>query len=150
MRVLITGGTGFIGAEVVRQLVAEGGHEITVFHVSGAQQRLADIADRLTLVRGDIGNFSHILDAVKRSRPDAIFHLGAILSTASDLDPSAAMHANVNGTFNVLEAARILEVPQVLFASSIGTYGLDMGGEGIDDLTLQRPLSFYGTAKLFG
>ena len=60
------------------------------------------------------------------------------------------MHANVNGTFNVLEAARILEVPQVLFASSIGTYGLGMTGEHIDDLTLQRPLSFYGTAKLFG
>ena len=150
MRVLITGGTGFIGAEVVRQLVAEGGHQIAVFHVSGAQQRLADIADRVTLIRGDVGNVSHVLDAVKQSRPEAIFHLGAILSTASDLDPAAAMHANVNGTFNVLEAARILDVPQVLFASTIGTYALGMTGERIDDLTLQRPLSFYGTAKLFG
>src|SRR3569623_1032994 len=137
MRVLITGGTGFIGAEVVRQLVAEGGHDITVFHVSGAQQRLADIADRVTLIRGDIGNMSHVLDAVKRSRPEAIFHLGAILSTASDLDPSAAMHANVNGTFNVLEVVRILVVPQVLCASSIGTYALGMTGDCIDDLTLQ-------------
>ncbi len=150
MSILITGGTGFIGAEVVRQLVDEDEHAVTVFHVSASHRRLADLADKVTLIRGDLGNFSHLLDAVKQARAQAIFHLGAILSTASDRDPAAAMAANVQGTFNVLEAARILEVPQVLFASSIGTYGVDMTDEAIDDLTLQRPLSFYGTAKLFG
>ncbi|MEC9341224.1 MAG: NAD-dependent epimerase/dehydratase family protein [Pseudomonadota bacterium] len=150
MAILVTGGTGFIGAEVVRQLVAEGRHEVTVFHVSASHRRLADLKDQIHLVRGDLGNFSHILDVVQQSQPEAIYHLGAMLSTASDLDPAAAMQANVNGTFNILEAARIMRVPQVLFASSIGTYGLDMTGEAIDDLTLQRPLSFYGTAKLFG
>ncbi|RLA03958.1 MAG: hypothetical protein DRQ54_10130 [Gammaproteobacteria bacterium] len=93
---------------------------------------------------------SRLLDAVKQSRPAAIYHLGAMLSVASDLDPAAAMQANVNGTFNVLEAARLLDVPQVIFASSIGTYGADVDGDQFDDLTIQRPLSFYGSAKLFG
>ncbi len=150
MAILITGGTGFIGAEVVRQLVAEGEHQVTVFNVSGSHWRLADLAGKVEFVRGDLGNFSHLLETVKNCRPDAIYHLGAMLSVASDRDPAAAMHANVIGTFNVLESARLLEVPQVLFASSIGTYGRDIDTEQLDDLTIQRPLSFYGSAKLFG
>ena len=88
MRVLITGGTGFIGAEVVRRLVAEGGHAITVFHVSGSQRRLADVADRVTLIRGDVGNFCHVLNAVKAARPQAILHLGAILRNGAGIRPT--------------------------------------------------------------
>lgn len=150
MAVLVTGGTGFIGAAVVRELLAQGEHRVTVFHVSGATWRLADVADQVTFIQGNLGNFSHLLDAVKQSKPSTIYHLGAMLSVASDLDPAAAMQANVNGTFNVLEAARLLDVPQVIFASSIGTYGADVDGDQFDDLTMQRPLSFYGSAKLFG
>ena len=150
MTALVTGGTGFIGAGVVRALLEAGDEDVMVFHVSSSTWRLADIADKVTFVQGDVGNFSHVLQAVKDAKPTTIFHLGAILSSASDADPSAAMHANVIGTYNVLEAARLLEVPQVLFASSIGTYGLDVPGESLDDLTIQRPISFYGTAKLFG
>ena len=150
MAILVTGGTGFIGAAVVRELLAEGKHEVTVFHVSGATWRLADVADQVTFIQGNLGNMSHVMEAVKRSKPEAIYHLGAMLSVASDLDPAAAMQANVNGTFNVFEAARLLDVPQVLFASSIGTYGADVSGDQLDDLSMQRPLSFYGSAKLFG
>ncbi|MEL0082454.1 MAG: NAD-dependent epimerase/dehydratase family protein [Gammaproteobacteria bacterium] len=150
MAILVTGGTGFIGAAVVRELLSRGEHEVTVFHRSGATWRLDDVADQVRFIQGDLGNFSHLLDATKQCRPSAIYHFGAMLSVASDRDPAAAMQANVNGTFNVLEAARIMDVPQVLFASSIGTYGADLDRDQLDDLTLQRPLSFYGSAKLFG
>jgi len=150
MTTLITGGTGFIGAEVVRILLARGEQRPVVFHVSGNTQRLDDVADQVELVRGDLANFSHILDVVKKVQPSVIYHLGAMLSVPSDADPAAAIHANAMGTFHVLEAARLFGVPQVLFSSSISTYGLDFEGEVIDDTTIQRPLLFYGATKVFG
>ena len=150
MTVFITGGTGFIGAEVVRLLLDRGEQRPVVFHVSGNTRRLDDVADQVELVRGDLANFSHVLEVVKKVRPSAIYHLGAMLSVPSDADPTAAIHVNAMGTFHVLEAARLFDVPQVLFSSSIGTYGLGIEGEVIDDSTLQRPTLFYGVTKVFG
>src|SRR5437868_14555296 len=72
-----------------------------------------------------------------------------MLSVPSDADPAAAIHANAMGTFHVLEAARLFGVLQVLFSSSISTYGLDFEGAVIDDTTLQRPLLFYAAPKVF-
>ena len=60
MTVLITGGTGFIGAEVVRLLLERGEQRPVVFHVSSNTQRLGDVLDQVELVRGDLGNFNHI------------------------------------------------------------------------------------------
>ena len=149
MTTLITGGTGFIGAEVVRLLIERGERRPVVFHVSGNTQRLDDVIDQVELVRGDLANFSHILDVVKKVKPNVIYHLGAMLSIPSDADPAAAIHVNAMGTFHILEAARLFDVPQVLFSSSISTYGLDFEGEVIDDSTIQRPVFFYGATKLF-
>ena len=99
---------------------------------------------------GDVGNFSHVLDAVKTARPRVIYHLGAMLSVPSDADPASAIQTNALGTFYVLEAARLFDVAQVIFSSSIGTYGNDMPDGPIDDATIQRPVFFYGATKAFG
>lgn len=150
MTVLITGGTGFIGAEVVRLLLARGEQRPVIFHVSANTQRLGDVLDQVELVRGDLGNFNHMLDVVKKVRPTVIYHLGATLSVPSEADPSSAIYTNAMGTFHVLEAARLFDVPQVLFSSSIGTYGFDIKGDVIDDSTIQRPMLMYGVTKAFG
>lgn len=150
MAILITGGTGFIGSEVVRMLLKRGEQKPVIFHSSDNAQRLDDVLEQVELIRGDLANFSHVLDAVKKVQPAAIYHLGAMLSTSSEADPAAAMQTNVMGTFHVLEAARLFGVPQVLFSSSISTYALDIAGDMVDDATIQRPLQFYGATKLFG
>ena len=150
MSILITGGTGFIGAEVVRLLLKGGEKKLFVFHRRSDFSRLADIASRINFIQGNLSNFNHILNAVKVAKPKIIYHLGAMLSIPSEGDPSTSIHTNVMGTYHVLEAARLFDVPQVLFASSIGTYGLDMQGDVIDDYTLQRPRLLYGATKLFG
>jgi len=150
MAVLVTGGTGVIGAEVARLLLAQGEERVILFDRNPSTQRLGDAADRVEVVRGDLGIFSHILDAVQNTQPTAIYHLGGMLSLLCEADPPAAIQCNALGTFHVLEAARLFAVPQVLFASSIATYGDDLDDGLLDDVTLQRPALLYGATKLFG
>jgi threonine 3-dehydrogenase len=149
MGILVTGGTGFIGAQVVRLLLEKGEKDITAFDINTSTKYLDDIKDEVEVARGDLGNFSHVLDVVKNTRPKAIYHLGGMLSVPSDADPAASIRANALGTFHVLEAARLFETPQVIFSSTIATYGLHTRCEVIDDYTLQRPQLFYGITKVF-
>ena len=150
MSILITGGAGFIGLEVARQLLAAGETAVTVYSRNPSPARLGDLTDRVTAVAGDVGNFSHVLDVVKSARPRVIYHLGAMLSVPSDADPASAIQTNAMGTFYVLESAKLFDVEQVIFSSSVGTYGLDMPDGPIDDLTIQRPVFLYGATKAFG
>jgi threonine 3-dehydrogenase len=151
MSTLITGGTGFVGAQVARLLVQEGREEIVLFDVNPSTKLLDDLAAKVEIVRGDLGNFSHVLNVVKVCRPAVIFHLGGMLSVPADADPPAAFRANALGTFHVLEAARVFDVSQVIFASTLVTYGLELEpGAPVDDYTLQRPQLFYGITKVFG
>jgi threonine 3-dehydrogenase len=149
MATLVTGGAGFVGAEVVRLLLELGETDLVVLDINPDTRRLDDVAGRVRLVRGDLGNVSHVLDAVKQARPAAIYHLGGMLSVPSDADPAAALRVNALGTFHVLEAARLFDVPQVLFSSTQATYGADILEDRIDDYTLQRPQLFYGATKVF-
>jgi len=100
-------------------------------------------------VRGDLGNFSHVLGVVQKFKPDVVYHLGGMLSVPSDADPQASFRANAMGTYHVLEAAKLFDVKKVLFSSTIATYGLDIREDVISDYTLQRPQLFYGCTKVF-
>ena len=150
MAALITGGAGFIGLEVVRLLLSRGEKRPLVMSRNPSPKRLGGLADEVEVMRGDLGNFSHVLEAVKKARPQVIYHLGATLSVPSEADPASALQTNAMGTFHVLEAARLFNVPQVVFASSVGTYGTDIRDDSIDDATIQRPQLFYGMTKVFG
>ena len=150
MATLITGGTGFLGAEVVRVLEERGDTDLFLFDLHPFTKRIDDLLNRVEIIRGDLGEFSHVLDAVKKVRPRIIYHLGAMLSMPSEIDPSSAFRTNAMGTHHVLEAARLFEVEQVLFPGTLWTYGSDTQGKTIDDHTLQRPTLFYGATKVFG
>lgn len=150
MTVLVTGGAGFIGAEVVRLLV-ERDEPVHVSYRSGALQRLAGVTDRITLHALDLADELAIAQVVAEVKPRAIYHFGAILSGPSQIDPQASIKANAYGTHALLEAARANDVEQFLFASSMGTYsGSEWPPGPVDDRTLQRPELIYGVTKLFG
>lgn len=97
MATLITGGAGFIGLEVVRLLLSRGEKRPLVMSRNPSPKRLGDLANDVEVMRGDLGNFSHVLEAVRKARPQVIYHLGATLSVPSEADPASAMQTNAMG-----------------------------------------------------
>jgi len=147
VRILVTGGTGYIGAELVRSLVKKG-HEVVTFGPSSNPGRIADIATSIRVVKGSLAHAAEVFNVVKDNHIERIFHLGSMLSSPSQANPWASFQVNVVGTMNVFEAARLFEVPQVIFTSSISTFGIGAGHTAADN-TIQRPATMYGAGKLY-
>ncbi len=147
MATLITGGTGYIASETVKELVKRG-EDVVVFDIFVNRSRLEGIEDKIQVVQGDVSIFSHVLNVVKDYKIDKIYHMGAMLSATSEANPWASMQVNVMGSYHVMEAARLFNVEKVLLTSSRATFGLGIDEE-VDDWTIQRPLMFYGCGKLY-
>lgn len=150
MSVLITGGAGLLGAELVRQLLARGEERPVVLDIAAEPARLAAARERIEYIRADLADAAALTALIRRVRPRQIYHVGAMLGGPCEADPLAATQVNALGTLNLLEAARHCEGTQVLFASSGATFGLDLPEPVLRDDSLQRPVSFYGVTKLFG
>ncbi len=149
MTTLITGGTGFIGSCLARLLI-ESGERPVLFDVAPVQGPLMEIKGQFFFEQGSLAHLPTLMDCVEKYGVSRIFHLGGMLSLPSEKDHVAAFDANVIGTYNVLEAARIKRMSQVIYGSTIATYSKDIPGDMIDDRTIQRPSSFYGVSKTFG
>ncbi len=148
MAKLITGGTGYIGAELAHILV-DRSEEVVLFDVVINHYRINDIKNKVKVVRGDLCDFSEVINAIKDYDIKEIYHMGSVLTFISDSNPWVSFRTNVIGTYNVLEAARLFSVEKVMFASSIGTFGLHVD-QACTDLSIQRPISMYGCCKLYG
>jgi threonine 3-dehydrogenase len=147
---LVTGGAGFIGSTLAKMLLDQN-RNVATFDIKPSSPVLEAYREKLTHFQGNLGNMGEVLTVTQACQPKTIFHLGGMLSTPSEQNPQAAFLTNVVGTYNVLEGARLFEVKQVIYASTNGTFGLDLEGlTVINDRTLQRPFTMYGCSKLFG
>jgi UDP-glucose 4-epimerase len=149
MRVLVTGGAGFIGANLVRQLESDPDIErITVLDdlSTGSLANLVDCSSRVHFVEGSVLDDRALAGACEGV--DAIVHLAARPSVARSIeDPMAAHAANATGTLQVLEAARRCGGTQVILASSSSVYGANPTLPKSEDLR-PVPLSPYAVSKL--
>ncbi|MBW1646203.1 MAG: SDR family NAD(P)-dependent oxidoreductase [Deltaproteobacteria bacterium] len=150
MKVMVTGGAGLLGAAVVRQLLAEGAERPVVLDIAAAPERLREVEDRVDYRQQDLAAESEVENIMAATRPEVVFHLGAMLGQTCEDDPKGAMAVNVNATFNLLAAACRHGARQLVFASSVATFGYDLPDNVLRDDSLQRPISFYGVTKLFG
>ena len=147
MKVLVTGGAGFIGSNLVRALLARGDEVRVLDNFStGNRANLDEIVGEIQVVEGELRSYERVHNATRGV--DVVYHLGALGSVPRSVqDPLTSSAVNVEGTLNVLLAARDEGIRRVVFSSSSSVYGSSTDLPVTEAMPCD-PISPYGVAKL--
>jgi UDP-glucose 4-epimerase len=150
MRILVTGGAGFIGSHLVERLARDNAGSVVVLDNlrRGRKENLDPFLDRITFIEGDIRERNVLLEAMRGC--ELVYHLAAqsnVIGAVQDLEYSFT--SNVDGTFNVLQAARLVGVKRVVFTSSREVYG-DPQHLPVAETAPLQPKNAYGASKVAG
>ena len=149
MRYLVTGGAGFIGSHIVDELVRRGHRVVVLDNLStGKESNLAGVRDQIELSTGSVTDLAAVQAACRGA--DYVIHLAARTSVPRSVeDPLDTNHANIDGTLNVLVAARDAKVRRFVYAASSSAYGETPTLPKVE--TMQPgPISPYGVTKYVG
>jgi UDP-glucose 4-epimerase len=149
MRYLVTGGAGFIGSNTVDELVRRG-HSVVVLDdlSSGKEDNLAEIRNKITIIKGSITDIEVVRKAMHEA--EYVLHLAARTSVPRSVkDPIETNKINIDGTLNVLVAAKELKVKRVVFAASSSAYGETPTLPKVETMH-PEPISPYGVTKYVG
>lgn len=149
MSIMIIGGAGFIGSRICERL-AGNGHNTVCFDMS-AKPSFRKHADRIAVVQGDVTAIDQIIDVALKHKVERIIHMAAWLGADCEQRPHVSHVLNINGTNNVFEAARILQLKRVVYASSIAVYGpqSNFGDRPVNEGDHPDPVWIYGAQKLY-
>jgi UDP-glucose 4-epimerase len=152
VKALVSGGAGFIGSHLVDALIARGDQVTVIDDLStGRGENIADaMAKGARLIPADVTDLAAVERVCRNFRPDRVFHLAAQVDVrVSVSDPGLDVRVNVEGTVNLLEAARKTGAGGFVLASSCAVYGEpEDDGVPLTESALLRPGSPYGQAKL--
>jgi len=146
MKVLVTGGAGFIGSYLVPRLLDEG-MDVVVLDLASEPAALSAVRDRITYVRGDLGSSADLYRVMLAHRPEGVFHLGAILAGPCEENPVLGFKVNFLSTQSLLDASLALKVKRFFMVSSISVFGRDVE-EPVADGAVKNPETIYGQTKL--
>ncbi len=145
MKILVTGGAGYIGSHVCRELEKRG-HEVVVF--DNLVYGHADLARWGTLVQGDLLDRAVMNSVFRKYEPEAIMHFAAYAYVGESVeDPAKYYRNNVLGSYNLAEAARAHGVEKIIFSSTCAVYGVPEAVPITEDMPLD-PINPYGNTKL--
>jgi UDP-glucuronate 4-epimerase len=155
MRFLVTGGAGFIGSHLVDRLLSEGA-EVTVvddfndfYNPSIKRENVAGFERQVRIVEGDIRDLAMVREACEGA--DGVIHLAARAGVRPSIEhPRLYFSTNIDGTFNVLEAARDAGIKKVVFASSSSVYGVNEKVPSSESDPILRTISPYAATKIAG
>jgi UDP-glucose 4-epimerase len=140
MRILITGGSGFVGHHITEELLNRG-YNVAVFDIKEPKFRSE-------FIKGDITDYQDVEQAVKEG--DVILHLTALAKPGLvEEDPVPAINVNVNGTMNVIKAAIENKAKKIIYSSTGSVYAID-AKMPIDENSPTVPYTMYGLTKLWG
>lgn len=149
-RCVVTGGAGFIGSALVRQLLSAGEERVAVIDnlLTGFRRNLDEVEDRVEFHQVDIRDYEGVKRAIEGSQ--VVFHLAAIPSVPRSIsDPVPSHECNIDGTFQVFRAAKDAGVRRVVYAASSSAYG-DTEVLPKTESMLPQPKSPYALQKLVG
>jgi nucleoside-diphosphate-sugar epimerase len=161
MKIVITGGTGFLGLRLARQLLAHGHatapsgkreaiDEMVLFDVVVPDKRPEGLDGRVKIVAGEIAD-AKAIDALIDTPNIGVYHLASVVSGEGEQDFDLALKVNLHGHLHLLDAIRRLgSKPRYLFSSSIAAYGGTAMPKGVSDQTKQTPQTTYGMTKSVG
>lgn len=147
---LVTGGAGFIGSHLVRELVSLG-REVVVLDNTSDFSYIADCIDKVTYIYGDVSDMPHLMKIMENHNVAHVFHLAYMLVPDTDNRLATAIQVNCGGFHNVMEAARLMKVERVVWASTQSVYGFAKSyppGPVSEDVFVD-PVTLYGACKLF-
>lgn len=147
-RILITGASGQIGSEMTPEFRKRFGRDNVV--ASDVRSRSTGAPDSGPFELLDVTERDGIRIVVEQYDIDTVVHLAAILSAAGEKNPSLAWRVNMDGTYNVLEVAREMELMRVFFPSSIAAFGPETPKDMTPQDTVMRPTTVYGVTKVAG
>jgi UDP-glucuronate 4-epimerase len=157
MRILVTGGAGFIGSHLVEKLLATG-HEVAIlddfndfYDPQIKQANVASVAGDVAIHRVDLRDSNAVNMLFHREKFDAIAHLAARAGVRPSIQqPQLYYDTNVGGTLHLLEAARHTGIERIIYASSSSVYGVSKTAPFSESLHLTQTISPYAATKIAG